>query len=107
VVALISISIAPTASTIGVAATQQYTATGYYPDGATVDITSSVIWSSNDTSVATINNSGLVTGIAIGLTTITANTVSNISELKVSGPIAFIANKGSNTIIINGACCLE
>lgn len=32
-----------------------------------------VTWSSNDTSVATVSASGLVTGIAVGVTTIAAN----------------------------------
>ncbi len=39
-------------------ATQQFTATGTYSDGGTLNLTSSVTWSSTNTAVATISGTG-------------------------------------------------
>ena len=50
----------------------QYTATGTYSDGSTQNISTAVTWTSSDTNVATISNSGLATGQGAGSTTITA-----------------------------------
>jgi hypothetical protein len=50
----------------------QYTATGTYSDGSTQNISTAVTWTSSDTTVATISNSGLATGQGAGSTTITA-----------------------------------
>jgi uncharacterized protein YjdB len=69
---LIDITIEPADPTIGVGLTQSLTATGNYNNGSTSDLTSSVIWSSNDIALATVNGSGLATGIAEGSTTISA-----------------------------------
>ncbi len=52
--------------------TQQFRAIGTYSDGSTSDITSQVTWSSDNTDAATINNSGLATGVASGIANITA-----------------------------------
>ncbi|HVU15367.1 MAG TPA: DUF4082 domain-containing protein [Candidatus Didemnitutus sp.] len=70
--ALSSISVTPTASSVAVGATLQYTATGTYTDATTQNITSQVTWSSSLTSRATINSSGLATGVATGSVTISA-----------------------------------
>ncbi|EMJ97130.1 bacterial Ig-like domain, group 2 [Leptospira sp. B5-022] len=51
----------------------QLTATGTYTDGSTQNITDSASWSSSNTSVALVDNSGskgLVTSMAVGQTTI-------------------------------------
>jgi trimeric autotransporter adhesin len=52
--------------------TQQFKAVGTYSDGSTSDITSQVTWTSDNTAAATINNSGLATGVAAGIANITA-----------------------------------
>ncbi|PYX16372.1 MAG: ATP-dependent DNA ligase, partial [Acidobacteria bacterium] len=52
--------------------TQQFSATGKYSDGSSKDLTSSVLWSSSDTSVASVNNAGLATGVVVGVVTVTA-----------------------------------
>jgi uncharacterized protein YjdB len=72
---LVSIAITPPSATIAVAATQQFTATGTYTDTSTQDLTNTVVWTSSDTSVATINNAspyGLATAVSAGTTTISA-----------------------------------
>jgi trimeric autotransporter adhesin len=65
------ILITPTTSTISVGTTQQFTATGYYSNGSTTP-GFSVTWASTSTAVATIDNTGVATGVAPGTTTITA-----------------------------------
>ena len=83
---LISISVTPTNPSIAVGATQQFTATGSYSDGSTQDMTAQVAWSSSNTSVATISNAGLATGVAAGTATITATSggVSGTATLTVT-----------------------
>lgn len=67
-----SISIIPESASIPKGRNQQYTAVGTYSDGSTRDITTSVTWTSSNTAVATINSSGLATGVGVGTTYITA-----------------------------------
>jgi hypothetical protein len=74
---LTSIDVTPADPSVVEGQTRQFTATGNYSDGSEADITASVIWSSGDTAVATLNpngaaNSGLATGVSTGTSTITA-----------------------------------
>jgi len=52
--------------------TQQFAAIGTYNDGTTQNLTSSVTWSSSATPIATINASGLASGVGVGSTSIIA-----------------------------------
>lgn len=70
VVAVTGVSVSPTTATVGLGTTQQLNAT-IAPANAT---NQNVTWSSNNTSVATVNNSGLVTAISAGTATITVTT---------------------------------
>ncbi|MBL0226049.1 MAG: Ig-like domain-containing protein [Geobacteraceae bacterium] len=75
-----SMAVAPAGSSVDFfLATVPFTATGTFSDGSTKDITTSVIWSSSQTTVATIVvNTGVATPTGAGTTTI--NVVSgNIS----------------------------
>jgi 6-phosphogluconolactonase (cycloisomerase 2 family) len=65
------ITISPATSTISVGTTQQFTANGYYSNGA---VTSglAVTWGSSTQTVATIDQTGAATGVATGTTSITA-----------------------------------
>jgi hypothetical protein len=58
--------------TIGVGATEQFTATGLYSNLNTQNLTDSVTWSSSSTSTATVSVKGLATGVADGVAIITA-----------------------------------
>lgn len=70
--ALQSIAVTPGNPSIVAGLTNQFIATGTYSDGTSVVMTSGITWSSSNTSAATVNGSGLATGIASGAATITA-----------------------------------
>lgn len=66
-----TVTVAPNASTIIVGGTQQLTPTT--KDAAGNTLTGRVVtWGSSNTAVATVNASGVVTGVAAGIVTITA-----------------------------------
>jgi uncharacterized protein YjdB len=71
-VTLSSIAISPAPATVQAGATLQLTATGTYSDGSTGDITSQAAWTSADKTIATVDSSGKVTGVAAGSASITA-----------------------------------
>lgn len=81
-----SITLSPSSSTIIGTSTLQYTATGTFTDGTVSNITDTLSWSSSNTSIATVNSSGLATGVGPGTVTITATngTVSGTASLKVT-----------------------
>jgi len=68
---LSSITVEPASATISVGHTQQFKAIGTYSDSSTDDIPK-IPWTSSDPTVATIDTSGKATGVAEGVTTITA-----------------------------------
>jgi hypothetical protein len=70
--AVTGVTVAPTTASIAVAATRQMTAT-VAPGGASQAVT----WTSATPSVATVNSSGLVTGVAAGTSVITATSVAD------------------------------
>jgi len=70
---LVSITVAPANYTILLGANQQFTATANYASGLINDVTGSVLWNSSASSVASINSSGLATGVAIGQAAINAS----------------------------------
>lgn len=94
---LTGITVGP-AATIQTGGTVQMTAIATYNDGTTKTLGSGVFWSSGTLSVATINPSGLVTGVGSGTSSITGsyqtqtNSVSitvqlaNISKITVTSP---------------------
>jgi len=74
--ALVSITISPANPSLPVGTTTTLTAQGTYSDGSSVDITNTVTWSSDTTTVATIGNAagaqGVVTALTIGTTSVHA-----------------------------------
>jgi hypothetical protein len=70
---LASISLVPANAMVNIGAPVQLTATGTFADGSTQIITNKATWSSSNTNVATVNGSGLVTGVADGMLTISAS----------------------------------
>lgn len=73
---LTAIQVTPANASRPKGAGQQYTATGTFSDSSTQDVTATVVWSSSDTTVATISNaegsSGMASTLAVGTTTISA-----------------------------------
>jgi hypothetical protein len=64
---------------LAIGATQAFTAHCDFPDGSTLDCTTSVLWASSAEAVATISNTagsvGVATGASVGTTQITASMV--------------------------------
>ena len=108
-VTLVSISLTPSTPTLTLGKTQptqQFKAVGSYSDGSTKDITATSNWLSSITAVATINTSGLATGISAGTTTISASsgTVSSNTVLMVNpAPLVSIAVTPSTASIAPGS----
>lgn len=69
---LVSLAVTPGNSTMQAGTTLQLAATGTYGDGSAQNLTNAVSWRSSNTAIATINSSGLVTGVIAGSSTITA-----------------------------------
>lgn len=85
-----SIAVTPANSSMSIGTTRQFTATGTFSDSSTQDITGSVLWGSSNPAAATINNQGLATSAATGVTVISAtvgsvvgNTNLNVSNAKL------------------------
>jgi uncharacterized protein YjdB len=76
---IVSITVTPDGLTEAIGINRQFVATATYSDGSSADLTSGVTWNSSSTSTATIDNSGLLTTIGAGSTTITA-TVGSFSD---------------------------
>jgi trimeric autotransporter adhesin len=102
---LTSIAVGPTA-TINQGTTVQESAVGTYNDGSTKTLGSGVQWSSSDSTAASVNNSGLVTGASPGSATITAayQTTSGTSSITVSlgNVTALKITPQSGTVAVNG-----
>ncbi len=73
---LLAMSLSSSSSTIAVAGSTPFTATGFFSDGSSQDLTTTTTWSSTAQSVAQVSNAsgseGLVTGIAAGSAQISA-----------------------------------
>ncbi|MGY3929870.1 beta strand repeat-containing protein [Aeromonas encheleia] len=79
--------------TLAAGQTGQLAANGNYSDGSSVDVTASVTWVSSDPAVATVDASGLVTGVAPGTATITGT---------LGGQSATLLVTVSNAVLIAG-----
>ncbi len=102
--ALVSISVTPVNPSIATDATQQFRAKGTYSDGSIKTITTSVTWSSSNTSAATITSGGLATGVAPGSSNITASVggISGGTTLTVNAALVSIAISSPTSSITVG-----
>jgi hypothetical protein len=104
---LVSIDISPKDAVIPQGTPLQLTAIGTLSDGTTQDVSTSVVWSSSDEEVATIDNAvgskGLVTSKSGGATTITATLGSVVSStmLTVTG-VTWSSCVSGTTYDLNG-----
>jgi len=74
--ALVSVAIAPASASIPLGGRQQLAATATYTDATTADVTATATWSSSVSAAAAVgdlaSNKGLVTTVATGTTSVTA-----------------------------------
>jgi hypothetical protein len=89
---LSSIAVTPLTPTIGSGQTQQFKATGTFSDATTADMTNVVTWSTGTAGVATINASGLATGVATGSSVMTA-----------TSSVATGSKAGNTTLTVSGS----
>lgn len=101
---LVSIAVTPMATEVGIGSTQQLTATGTYSDASQQDLTDQVTWSSDSPAAATVSNAGgsegLVTGVGIGVATITGTDpgTSIQAAAVITVTVAGIALRGSSSV---------
>jgi len=84
-VVLNSIAVTSAASSNAAGLTEQLTATGYYSDGSTKDLTSSVTWSTADGSTVSVDTTGLAKGLKKGSATVTASFTPSAGATSVTG----------------------
>ena len=106
-VKLTAIAVTPSNSTIAFGTSQQFKAMGSYSDGSLKDITSSVVWSTSASNIATVKGTGLATPVKGGQVTITATSgnvhgstaltiTTSLTSISIS-PNAPNLNVGNNT----------
>jgi N-acetylneuraminic acid mutarotase len=84
-----SFVIVPNPAYSGVGLTNQLTATATYSDATTANVTTMATWTSSTPSVASVGpTTGLVSGVSLGSTTISAT----IGTLTETGPLSITAN---------------
>ncbi len=67
-----SLAVTPNNPSVAEGSTVQLTATATYSNGTTANVTNSATWSSSDSGTASVNSTGLVTGVLPGTTAIQA-----------------------------------
>jgi YVTN family beta-propeller protein len=94
-ISLVSIAVTPASTSVIATNKVQFTATGTFSDNSTQDLTNSVIWTSSSTGIATINASGLATGVTAGgpiTITATSGNTSGTAQLTVTPLVTFPLN---------------
>jgi trimeric autotransporter adhesin len=105
------ITISPTSASIGVGGTAQFSAQAYYSNGSITSATGLVLWTSSAPAVATVNSSGLVTGVSLGTATITASAAGTggataTVTVVTPGPVSLSVTPASPTIAIGNSLAL-
>jgi hypothetical protein len=94
----VSIAVTPANPVLIMGNTQQLTATGKYGDGSTLDLTKTATWTSSDTTVATVDPSGLASAVNTGSTNTTASYNGVTSPADTLG----VKNAGANIAFLGG-----
>ena len=103
-VTLVRIDVTPANPAVSIGGVRQLTATGTYSDNSTQDLTSTVAWTSSDSTVATISNApgtqGLVSGVGTGSATITAasGTISRSTTVTTVAAFAYVPVNGPDGV---------
>jgi uncharacterized protein YjdB len=93
-VTLTSIAVTPGSTTLPANATQALEATAFYDNGSTKNLTSTVTWTSSDTTIATVTSAGLVVTVAPGTATISATTSAS-SDGAVTGTATIVVDSAT------------
>ncbi len=90
---LASLAVTPVNPTIAAGTPQQFTAMATYSDGSLQNLTNFVNWSSTTPGVATINSTGLATGLSAGTTTIQAasGAINGSTTLTVTAGVTLVS----------------
>ena len=102
-----AIQVTPATVNVMKGQTQQLTADATYSDGTSSEVTSSVTWMPDDPNTATVTSGGLLSGVEVGSTTVTAtkdNITSNTVDVNVcdlAGPCLDIFDTGDGTLFTN------
>ena len=86
---MVSINVTPASPSIPNGLGQQLTATAVFSDDSIENVTSSVVWSTNASGVATANSAGYVSSVALGSATITATlgSILGTAAVTVGSPV--------------------
>jgi hypothetical protein len=119
-----ALAVAPAGASLNVGQTRAFTATATYTGGAVIDVTARAQWSSNNAALATVvvpqvdasgnvagfGAEGQVTGIAVGVLTITATLLAGVPNgsagqvVSVTGlPVAPVASVAPPRTIVPGS----
>lgn len=101
---LVSLAVTPPNPSLARGTTQQLIATGVFSDDTTQDLTQSVVWSSSNTGVASVN-AGLLTAVATGSATVTAtfgSTTASTNVTVTSAVLSSLAVTPANSTIALG-----
>jgi photosystem II stability/assembly factor-like uncharacterized protein len=108
---LTNIVVSPANPAIGLWSNEIFSATGYYSDGFERNVTSadSLVWSSSNPTVASIDTNGFVTGLTPGATTISAtwDNVTGDTVLTVLPPATISVSPMSGTVWPGGSVTLS
>jgi len=103
----VSITVTPPSPSIAIGATQAFVATENFNDGSTANITTSALWTSGTLGVATINSTGLATGVGAGSSTISAakDGIIGVATLTVAGgppptPVSITVTPAAPSILV-------
>lgn len=95
-----SVQVSPPSQSLAVGQTAQLSAVGTFGNAkhsSSQDITSGVTWSSTVPAVATVNASGLVTGVSAGTTTVTASATAYNGTVSSSAAITVMGSSGGSS----------
>ncbi len=96
------LSISPGQPTVGIGGTTQLAAMATYADGSSNNVSDNVNWRSSDARVVSVSSSGLASGLATGITAITASYQGHTATVIVASSIGNIQWSGPLTITQGG-----
>lgn len=109
---LTGLSISPALTTLQSGTEQTLTVTGQFDNGSSQDVSQQVVWQSSDPAVASVSNAtanhGLVTGVAAGSVTLTANLLGQSATLNLAvasdpaAPVSVSLVATPNVILADG-----